>query len=138
MPLTLTASEGVFSEGKEKIAFQKLSETMLKLHGLTGNRFMLHNVVGSIHIIKKDHTYTGPKEANVVFIEWKVPSFVFTNRETQKMYVAEATQIICDLTEGMHPKENVWINVVHAVEGIWGIAGQALTNEELIRAASES
>lgn len=137
MPLTLTASEGIFPKGKEKIAFQKLSEAMLKLHGLSGNDFMNRNVVGSINIIKKEHTYTGSKESDVVFIEWKVPSFAFTQREIQKAYVTEATQIIYDLTEGKHPKENVWINVVHAVDGIWGIGGEAMTNEDLIEAVAQ-
>lgn len=29
------------------------------------------------------------------------------------------------------PKSNIWINVIHAVDGAWGIDGQALTNAQL-------
>ena len=59
MPLTLTATEGVFPQGTEKLVFQKLCESMLKWHGLAGNRAMTPNVVGSIHILPKELTYAG-------------------------------------------------------------------------------
>ena len=131
MPLTLTATKGVFDKGQEKVAFEKLAESMLKWHGLTGNKVMTPNVVGSIHIIDKEMTYAGLLAESVVFIEWKVPSFAFSNREIQIGYVKEATQIVEQLTKGRIPKERVWVNVIHAVDGAWGIAGHAYTNEEL-------
>ena len=40
MPLTLTLTEGVLPKGSEKQAFARLSEAMLKWHGLTGNPVM--------------------------------------------------------------------------------------------------
>ena len=51
MPLTLTLTEGVLPKGQEKAAYRRLSEAMLKWHGLTGNDVMTANVVGSIHIV---------------------------------------------------------------------------------------
>jgi hypothetical protein len=138
MPLTLTISEGVLPKGAEKQAFAQLSETMLRLHGLSGNRFMTSNIVGSIQVISQDHTFSGLKEAPVAFVEWKVPSFAFTDREIQKAYVAEATRILQEASDGKLQKEQIWVNVVHAVDGIWGIAGQAMTNAELGKAAAEA
>jgi hypothetical protein len=137
MPLTLTLTEGILPKGQEKVAFARLSDAMLKWHGLTGNKVMTPNVVGSIHVVSQDHTFSGSKETPVVFIEWKVPSFAFATREIQTGYVAEATNIIHEMSGGKQPKDHIWVNVVHAVDGAWGIAGNAMTNAELGGAISK-
>jgi hypothetical protein len=131
MPLTLTLTEGVLPKGQEKVAFSRLSEAMLKWHGMTGNKIMTDNVIGSLHVLPKDHTFTGMKETPVVFIEWKVPSFAFTNRDVQVGYFNEATQIIHEMSGGKQAKEHIFINVVHAVDGAWNFNGQAMTNAEI-------
>jgi hypothetical protein len=82
-------------------------------------------------------TFSGSKEAPVAFIEWKVPSFAFAKRDVQLGYIEEATNIIHEMSGGKQPKDHIWVNVVHAVDGAWGIAGVALTNEELGQAASK-
>ena len=51
MPLTLTVSEGVLPQGTEKATFARLSDAMLKWHGLTGNKAMTPNVIGSINVV---------------------------------------------------------------------------------------
>ncbi len=131
MPLTLTVTEGVLPKGKEKATFARLSDAMLKWHGLTGNKVMTPNVIGSINVLKEEHTFSGSKEAPVTFIEWKVPSFAFATREIQLGYIQEATDIIHEASGGKQPKEHIWVNVIHAVDGAWGIAGRAMTNAEL-------
>ncbi|CAN7543921.1 4-oxalocrotonate tautomerase [Acidovorax sp. LjRoot129] len=131
MPLTLTLTKGVLPEGQEKVAFSRLSDAMLKWHGMAGNEAMKRNIVGSIHLVPKEHTYSGSQEASVAFVEWKVPSFAFASREVQVGYIEEATGIIHELSGAQHPKERIWVNVVHAVDGAWGIAGMALTNAQL-------
>jgi hypothetical protein len=131
VPLTLTLTEGVLPAGQEKLAYRRLSEAMLKWHGLTGNKLMTSNVVGSIHVLSKDHTFTGMDETPVVFVEWKVPSFAFTERRVQEGYFAEATDIIHDMSGGRQPKDRIFINVVHAVDGAWNFKGKAMTNAEI-------
>lgn len=131
MPLTLTLTEGVLPKGKEKIAFAQLSEALLKWHGLTGNKVMIPNVIGSIHVLNKDQTISGMQETPVAFIEWKLPSFAFTNRDAQLGYFEEATNIIHELSGGKQPKDKIFINVVHAVDGAWNFEGKALTNAEI-------
>lgn len=131
MPLTLTLTEGVLPPGQEKLAFSRLSDAMLRWHGLAENEAMKRNIVGSIHLVPKEHTYSGSKEASVAFVEWKVPSFAFASREVQIGYTEEATDIIHELSGAQHPKDRIWVNVVHAVDGAWGIAGVALTNAQL-------
>lgn len=137
MPLTLTVTEGSLPSGNEKTAFSRLCECMLKWHGLTGNTVMTPNVVGALHVVPPQHTFSGGNTANVAFIEWKVPSFAFATREVQEGYFAEATEIVHSLSNGSLPKENIWINVIHAVDGAWGIGGNAMTNDQLKDAISK-
>jgi len=131
MPLTLTLTEGVLSKGQEKLAYRRLAEAMLKWHGLAGNETMTANVVGSIHIVGKDQTFTGTKETPVAFIEWKVPSFAFADRRIQQGYFEEATDIIHEMSGGRQPRDRIFINVVHAVDGAWNFNGRAMTNAEI-------
>ena len=131
MPLTLTLTEGVVPKGQEKVAYKRLSEAMLKWHGLTGNEIMTRNVVGSIHVASKDHTFAGMDETPVVFVEWKVPSFAFTDRKIQEGYFEEATNIIHEMSGGRQPRDKIFINVVHAVDGAWNFNGKAMTNAEI-------
>jgi hypothetical protein len=131
MPLTLTLTEGVLPKGQEKVAYQRLAQAMLKWHGLAGTSIMISNVVGSIHVVSKDQTFTGTDETPVAFIEWKVPSFAFTDRRIQQGYFAEATDIIHEMSGGRQPRDKIFINVVHAVDGAWNFHGSAMTNAEI-------
>jgi hypothetical protein len=137
MPLTLTLTEGVLPKGTEKATFARLSDAMLKWHGLTGNKVMTPNVIGSINVVSKENTFSGSKEAPVVFVEWKVPSFAFATREIQIGYIAEATNIVHEASGGKQPKSHIWVNVVHAVDGAWGIEGNAMTNAQLGEAVAK-
>ncbi|QAU23017.1 4-oxalocrotonate tautomerase [Dyella sp. M7H15-1] len=131
MPLTLTLTEGVLPKGTEKKTFSRLSECMLKWHGQSENEDLRPNIIGSIHVIPKEHTFSGLVESPVVFVEWKVPAFLFADRKIQQGYIEEATNIVHEASGGKQPKDRIWVNVVHAVDGAWGIAGHALTNEQL-------
>jgi hypothetical protein len=137
MPLTFTITEGVLPAGQEKVAFARLSEAMLKWHGMTGNKKMTANIVGSLNILPKGATFTGMEETPVAFIEWKVPSFAFSTREVQLGYFAEATEIIHQMSGGSQPKDKIFVNVVHAVDGAWNLDGKAMTNLEIIDAVSK-
>lgn len=136
MPLTLTLTEGVLPKGQEKVAFARLSDAMLRWHGLAGNNAITPNIVGAIHVLPEEHTFAGSKNSAVAFVEWKVPSFAFAAREIQQGYIAEATDIIHEMSGGRQPKERIWVNVVHAVDGAWGIGGAALSNAQLGDAAA--
>jgi len=137
MPLTLTLTEGVVPKGQERVAFSRLSEAMLRWHGLTGNKTMTPQVIGSVQVLPKDHTFSGMEETAVAFVEWKVPSFAFTDRKIQVGYFEEATNIIHEMSGRRLPKEKIFINVVHAVDGAWNLDGNAMTNAEIGAAAAK-
>ena len=131
MPLTLTLTEGVLPAGTEDQAIAQLTEAMLKWHGLSGNGVMTPNVTASVHLLPKSATFSGGKAFSGAWVEWKVPSFAFNSRETQQGFFQDATEIIHNLSGGKQPKENIYINVVHTVDGAWNLDGRAMTNRQL-------
>ena len=137
MPLTLTLTEGVLPKGQEKVAFQRLSDAMLRAHGLAGNKVMIRNVIGSIQVLPKDATFIGADETAVAFIEWKVPSFAFADPAVQRSYFTEATDIIHEMSGGTQPRDKIFINVVHAVDGAWNFDGRPMTNAEIGAAVAQ-
>ena len=136
MPLTLIVTEGVIPKDREADTMARLSETFLKLHGLAGNEVMTPNVIGHVQVVPQGSSYSGLKPTAVAIVEWKVPSFAFTDRNAQVSYIKQATDIVHEASGCKHPRELVWVNVTHAVDGAWGIAGKAYTNAELGEAVS--
>lgn len=130
MPLTLTLSEGVLPAGTEKKAFSRLCKCMLKWHGLTGNNAIIPNITGSIRIMPKNPSYPETAETSAIWVEWKVPSYVFDSLEIQQGYSTEATGMLYDMAGGKLSKDRIWINVVHAVDGAWNFNCKAMTNEK--------
>jgi hypothetical protein len=55
----------------------------------------------------------------------------FSTPQIVQGYVEEATQIAAQASHGKQPVERIWVNVLHAADGAWGIAGKALTNQQL-------
>lgn len=137
MPLTLTYTEGVLPQGTENQIVAKLTDSMLKWHGLTGNKVITPTVTAQVHVIPQGKTFTGGKELSGAWVEWKTPSILFSTREIQSGYVLDATNIIHEASGGKLPKNQIWVNVVHAVDGAWGIAGAAMTNSEIAAAAAK-
>ena len=137
MPLTLTLSEGVLPIGTEKQAVARITYSMLKWHGLTGNKVMTPNITATVHVLPKGSTFSGGKEFAGAWAEWKVPSFALSSREIQIGDFKDVTDIIHELSGGKQPKDNIYANVVHSVDGAWNLDGQAMTNEELGDAISK-
>lgn len=136
MPLTLIITEGILPKNRQQSTMASLSEAFLKLHGLAGNKFFTPNVIGHISELPEGSTYAGTSPTNVAIVEWLTPSFAFATREVQTAYVAEATDILFEACGGKQPRENIWVNLKYAVDGMWGIGGKAYTNQELGEAAA--
>ena len=136
MPLTLSLTEGVLPEGGEKEAIKRITDTFLKWHGLSGNAVMTPNVTAHVHLLPKGHTFSGGEPLDGVWIEFKTPSFAFTDRPVQQGLFKEATDIIVELSGGKQPRDKIYSNVIHTVDGTWNLDGRAMTNEEIGEAIS--
>ncbi|WP_347989089.1 4-oxalocrotonate tautomerase [Methylomonas sp. AM2-LC] len=137
MPLTFTYTEGALPETAEKQIVAKLTESMLRWHGLASNTVMTPTVTAQVHVISKGRGFTGGQESSGAWVEWKTPSFAFATREIQIGHIKEATNIVHEASGGNLTKNQIWVNVVHAVDGAWGIGGIAMTNAELAEAISK-
>ena len=137
MPLTLTLTEGVIPQDTVNQVIDKLTNSMLKWHELAGNKVMLPTVTGQVHLMPRGTTFVGGKELSGVWIEWKTPSFAFATQEIRYGYIEEATNIVYEAAGGKLPKNQIWVNVTHAVDGAWGISGQAMTNEQIKTAIAQ-
>ncbi len=137
MPLTLHVTEGVIPSGTEKEAIKQITDVMLKWHGLTGNKVMTPNVTAMVAVLPRGSTFSGGEEVSGAWIEWKTPSFAFTDREVQIGVAKEATDVIVKLSGGKQPRNNIYFNVVHAIDGTWNLDGKAMTNEQLGEAISK-
>ena len=136
MPITLTLTENVLPEGQQAVAVAKITEALLKHHGLAGNTVMTPNITAHVCILPKGRTFAAGKPVAGAWVETKTPSFAMADRHVQMTFFGEATQILHDLSGGTLSKDRIWSNGVHAVDGTWNIDGKALTNAEIGEAVS--
>ncbi|MGB0911096.1 MAG: 4-oxalocrotonate tautomerase [Nitrospirales bacterium] len=137
MPLTLTLTEGVLPPGNEQYAVARITDSMLRWHGLSGNTVMTPNITATVHVLPKGSTFSGGKEFTGAWAEWKVPAFALNTRDMQVGHFKDVTEIIHELSDRKQPKDNIYVNVVHAVDGAWNLDGKAMTNEELGKVISQ-
>lgn len=131
MPLLIQVSKGLLTPEGEREVYPRMAATLLKVHGLTGNTFMTPIVIGHIDIYPEEHSFVDGKPQSLAVIEVKAPAITFGTQEVKNAFVKEATDIIHEYRAGSHPRERTFVNVVHAVDGTWGIGGKAFTNEAL-------
>lgn len=137
MPISLTFSEGVLSPAAISQAAAQITDSLLKHHALSGNKVMTPNVTALVNVVPKGFAFAGGEPVDGAWIETKTPSFALASHDVQSAFFAEATQIIHQLSGGQLPKERIWSNGVHAVDGTWNINGVAMTNAQLGEAASK-
>ena len=138
MPITVIATEGVLSELQQQQVFAEITDVFLRLHGLSSNAFMTPNVIGEVNVVPRGRSFSGGRPNDIVVIELKVPSFVLSEPSQKAAFVAEATDAVVRATGGRHPKERIFVNMVYAVDGLWGIGGRAYTNAELGQAVQRA
>ncbi len=136
MPLTLTVTEGVLPTEKEVEAGRRITEAFLRWHQLAGNPVMTPNVTNHLHVLPKNRTLSGGEPIEGAWIETRTPSFALADRDVQVGFFNEATNIIEELAEGAIPRDRIYANAVHTVDGSWNLDGRALTNQQIADAIS--
>lgn len=131
MPLQLIVSEGVLPNGAEATVFKGLTELLLELHGISGNAFLAPNIIGEVVVVEKGRTFAGGMPGDIAIFELKAPSFVLAEAALQAAWIERGTGIIERAAEGRIAKDRIYANVVHALDGAWGIAGIAYSNTVL-------
>jgi phenylpyruvate tautomerase PptA (4-oxalocrotonate tautomerase family) len=134
MPITLTIPEDLLSAEAEAALFARLSATLLEVAGLAGNRFMTPNVVGTIQTVPRGRLFAGGKAVAAAFVELKLPPIALASAEAKQTFIERATAAVEEAAEGRIERAKIWVNIVYAAEGSWGIGGRAYDGEALIAA----
>jgi hypothetical protein len=67
-----------------------------------------------------------------------VPSFALGTSEQKQGFVADATDAVLRACKGRLQRDHVWVNMVYAIDGLWGIKGQAFSNDQLLQSVSQA
>ncbi|MFG3493443.1 hypothetical protein [Streptomyces sp. NPDC047928] len=132
MPITVTAPQGVLTETGEREILPRLTAALIEVSGLTGNAFLAPIVGGTVQVLPAARVYAGGVNRPVVMIELKLPGVLLPDAATRAAFVKEATAIAEELTVPGHAVADIWINVLHASDGGWGIGGLAYTDADLL------
>ncbi len=138
MPVQIIMTEGLVSKETAQQLHHEVGEIFLDLHNITGNAFMAPNIIGEVIFVEKGLTFSGQKNNDIVIVELRVPSFTFSAQEQKSQFVMRVTNAVKKATDNNLASEQIWVNAVYAVEGLWGIAGKAYTNEELGKAIGKA
>jgi hypothetical protein len=111
MPIQVIVPEGVLTAGADAEAFGKLTDLLLRLHGLSGNKFMTPNVIGEVTVVPKGRTFSGGARTDIAVFELKVPSFVLPTQELKDAWIGEGTDIIEEATKGRVKRANIYASV---------------------------
>jgi len=136
MPIALLVTEGVLSEDAQQQAFAEITNAFLKHHDLVGNSFLTPNVIGEVSEIPRGKSFAAGKPAEIAIVELKVPSFALATPEQKQGFVADATDAVERASQGRLPRDRIWVNMTYAVDGLWGIRGEAYPNQRLLESVS--
>ncbi len=103
--------------------------------GATGNPFLTSIVGGTVHILDSEAVFAGGTNRPLLLIELKLPAVALADSESQAAFIENATQVAELLTSEGHRREDIWINILHARDGAWGLGGKAYSNDALLAAA---
>lgn len=131
MPLTLTYTEHKIPENDVPKLGKHITDAFLKWHGLSGNKVMTPNVTMQLLPLPKSATLSGGELVEGVWLECKTPSFALAERDVQVGFFQEVTDLIFEAAQGSIPRNRIFTNLVHTVDGTWNLDGAALTNEQL-------
>ncbi|HEY0813117.1 MAG TPA: hypothetical protein VGE11_07530, partial [Pseudonocardia sp.] len=135
---TVTAPRGTLTPSGEREVLPRLTATLIEISGVTGNTFFTPIVGGTVHLLDPRDVYAGGANRPVVMVELKLPNIGLPTLELRAAFIAAATDVVADLTVPGHDRKDIWVNILNAPDGAWGIAGRAYTGEALIAATTEA
>jgi phenylpyruvate tautomerase PptA (4-oxalocrotonate tautomerase family) len=134
MPITVTAPRGTLTPTGEREILPRLTAALIEVTGVTGNTFFTPIVGGTVHLLDPHDVYAGGVNRPVVMVELKLPHIGLPTIEARAAFITAATDIVTDLAVPGHARDDVWVNILNAPDGAWGIGGRAWTGEALIAA----
>ncbi len=138
MPITVTAPRGVFTAAGVREVLPRLTAALIEISGATGNSFFTAVVGGTVHLLDPSDIYAGGVNRPVVVVELKLPNIGLATLSDRAAFITAATDIVSELVVAGHERDDVWVNILNAPDGAWGIGGRSWTGAELIAATVEA
>lgn len=138
MPITVTAPRGVLTPAGEREILPQLTQALLDASGLPDNEFLRSIVGGTVHVLDPADIYAGGVNRPVVMVELKLPNIGLATVEARAAFIGAATEVVMGLVVAGHERGDVWVNILNADEGAWGIGGRAFLGVELVEAVGGS
>jgi len=135
MPITVTAPAGCLTPAGEREILPRLTATLLDAAGARGNPFLTSIVGGTVNILDPEAVFAGGTNRPLLLIELKLPAVALADSESQAAFIENATHVAESLTSEGHRRDDIWINILHAQDGAWGLGGKAYSNNALMAAA---
>jgi phenylpyruvate tautomerase PptA (4-oxalocrotonate tautomerase family) len=126
------ATTGTFAD-KHKLAAD-LAATLMKIEQVPDIPMFRQNTAGFVHDLPSGDLSNVDGDSNYVRVQ------VLTNagaldRPKQLAVVEQFTDIVAQAAGDPSLTSRTWVLLTEAVQGGWGLAGHANTNEELVAAA---
>ncbi len=131
MPIDVFVSRDALQESAVPSLARDLTESLLRWTDASDDEFIRSNVSVFIHEHGENHVFAGGVPARVARIDVKVPTVALTTQERRSGFTADATRLVRTAARPETRFEHVWVFVMNAVEGGWGIDGKALTSEDM-------
>lgn len=138
MPITVTAPRGTLTPAGEREILPRLTAALIEVSGATGNSFFTPIVGGTVHLLDPRDVYAGGVNRPVVMVELKLPNIGLPTVEARAAFIAAATDIVLELSVPGHRPDDVWVNILNAADGAWGVGGRAWTGEALMAALTQA
>jgi hypothetical protein len=136
MPITVTAPRGVLTARGEREILPQLTAALIEASGLTGNSFFTAAVGGTVHILPPEDVYAAGVNRPLVMVELKLPSIGLATLQAREAFITAATDVVQALTVPGHDRQDVWVNILNALDGGWGIGGTTYTGDALLAAVT--
>jgi phenylpyruvate tautomerase PptA (4-oxalocrotonate tautomerase family) len=138
VPITVTAPTGVLTPAGESEILPRLTTALLRANDAEDNPFFTSITGGTLHLLEPHLIYAGGANRPVVMVEVKLPDVGLNTPDQRARFISEATDVVADLSGPGQLRENIWVNILNAQAGAWGVGGQAYTGEALETAARAS
>jgi phenylpyruvate tautomerase PptA (4-oxalocrotonate tautomerase family) len=125
------APADLFPAGTDRTLAARLTAALLRAEGVAEpGPAHLDNTGAYVHRMPPETVHTaGTDAARTVRVQVLTPPGALT-REGQRALVADATQIVADVSGDPSQPARTWVLLTEAAEGGWGIAGTAFGSQE--------
>ena len=111
-----------------------LAETLMKIEQVPNIPMFRKNTAGFVHDLADGRLSNVDGDGNYVRVQVLTNAGAL-NRDKQLAVVTQFTDLIAAAAGDPSLKTRTWVLLTEAVEGGWGLAGHANTNDELVAAA---